>query len=445
MKKKLILSITMVLIIFTSLLPNFMPRVFAGSSLLPSPGIPIINTPSPNTPGTTTPGNTTPGTTTPGSNEQNPQTQGSNSQSEFGDRQSSNSAARTEYQDLTKSVKEAPQLVVDKDGYAEQFGSVNPKESAGMISLVVKFLIKLLFTPIPYALQFVMLIVSTPDNGKYLNGNPLEKSNMKEFYDEAKINWFTIQKAVFGKIPLFNVDFFQVETDGSDANSKLKSSIASWFKTMYIIAQALSLLVLIYTGIRMALATNPEQKANYKNMFKNWVTSFIILFLLRYGIVIILKVTNWLVSLVPESISEKNFETEIINKSLNIFDKYESAWSTLLYAITYVIIVGYEVYFFVKYFKRLLVMGFLVIIAPLITVTYAIDKADDGKAQAFETWRKMFISNALMQPVNALLYAIFVFSASEIALKAPLLAVFFFMGILKGEDVFNKLFNLQKT
>ena len=108
---------------------------------------------------------------------------------------------------------------------------------------------------------------------------------------------------------------------------------------MFRIAQVLSLLVLVYTGIRMALATNPEDKANFKKMFKNWVVSFAILFLLRYGIIIIFKISNWLVILVPESVSGKNFETDIINKSLNIFDVTESAWVTFLYAITYVIIV----------------------------------------------------------------------------------------------------------
>ena len=115
----------------------------------------------------------------------------------------------------------------------------------------------------------------------------------------------------------------------------------------------------------------------------------------------------------------------------------------MLYFITYVIIVGYEVYFFYRYFKRLLTMGFLVIIAPLITVTYAIDKAGDGKAQAYTAWTKLFLSNAFMQPVHALMYTIFVFSASAIALKAPMIAIVFFIGILKAEDVFNKLFGLS--
>ena len=126
-----------------------------------------------------------------------------------------------------------------------------------------------------------------------------------------------------------------------------------------------------------------------------------------------------------------------------MFETEESIWSILLYFITYVIIVGYEVYFFLKYFKRLLTMGFLVIIAPLITVTYPIDKANDGKAEAYVTWVKLFLSNAFMQAVHALMYTIFVFSASAIALKAPMIAIVFFIGVIKAEEVFNKLFGLS--
>ena len=389
MKKKLLLSIIIVLIVATSLLPNFMPKVFAGNTV-------------------------------------------------------SNVKNNMKHETAIDVMQAEPTIVTDNNGLLSSIGKTNQNESKGMVSLIVKFIIKAFAIPIPFAIQFIMILVATPENESYIKGSTSPNSDVQKWFENAKINWFTIQKAVFGKVPLFNVDFFDVQTSGSSVNSNFKTAIASWFKTTYTIAQVLSLIVLIYIGIRMAMATNPEEKVNYKKMLKNWITSFVILFLLRYVIVILLEIANWLLTLIPESISGKNFESEIINKMFRL-DDTESAWTTLIYALSYVIIVGYEVYFFIKYFKRILVMGFLVIVSPLITVTYAIDKADDGKAQAFETWRKMFISNTFMQPIHALLYTIFIYSASEIALKAPLIAVVFFMGILKGEDIFNKLFNLQKT
>ncbi len=428
MKKKIVLSIVIILILMNTLLPNFMPISLANNQIEQTQGTPTVESQQQ---GTTSTNNQV---TTDSGSSKKITTEGQKARTEI------------KHDGFTDTSGGKVESKTDsKTGTITQVGKTIMGEAADMASLIVKILIKAIITPIPYALQFIMLVTGTGDNESYLKGNPVANSNLQQWFDDAQINWFTIQKAVFGKVPLFNVDFFDVETNGSDVNSNVKSSIAVWYNTIFMIAQALSILVLLYIGIRMAMATNPEDRVNYKKMFKNWVVGFAMLFLLRYGIIIVLKISNWLITLIPESISGKNFETEIINKSLNVFDNNESAWTTLLYAITYAIIVGYEVYFFIKYFKRVLVMGFLIIIAPLITVTYAIDKADDGKAQAFETWRKMFISNALMQPVHALLYTIFIFSASNIALKAPMIAVVFFIGILKGEDIFNKLFNLQKT
>lgn len=413
MKKKLILSITIVLIIMNALLPNYINKTFATNA--------ITNQNATNT-----------------ENKDNNKNQTAKDKYD-------KVAAESHRQDAFEVLETQTTINTDKeDGTILGLGKWALGEASDMASMAVKILIKM-FCAIPYSLQFVMILLATPENESYVKGNPTANASFDKWIDDAQINWFTIQDAVFGKVPLFNVDFFDVTTDGSEPNSKLKSSVASWYRTCFVLAQVLSIVVLIYIGIRMAMATNPENKSNYRKMLKNWLVGFALLFLLHYGIVIILKLMNWIVSLIPESLSGKNFEAEIIEKSINIFDQTESAWTVLIYALTYVIIVGYEIYFFIKYFKRLLTMGFLVMIAPLITVTYAIDKAGDGRAQAFEAWRKMFISNAFMQPVHAFVYVIFMYSASEIATKAPMIAIVFFMGILKAEDIFNKLFKLEKT
>ena len=388
MKKKLILSIAIILIIINSLLPNYMPLSFAAVETT----------------------------------------------------QQYKDVVGESKGDTAGDVITTPPSSIDKDsdGTVTKVGKHKQDESSDLVSMIVKVIVKMICA-IPYAIQMIMVFVATPENESYTTGTVMTENND---IDDANINWFTIQDAVFGKVPLFNVDFFDVTTDGSSANSNLKTSVVSWYKTCLIIAQVLSIVTLIYIGIRMALATNPDDKSNYKKMLKDWLVGFAILFILHYGIIIILKVVNVLITFIPESISGKNFEKEIIEKSIDIMDGKQSAWGALLYAITYVIIVGYQIYFLIKYFKRLLTMGFLVMIAPLITVTYAIDKVGDGKAQAYETWKKMFISNAFMQPVHAFVYMIFIYSASEIATKAPMIALVFFIGILKAEDIFNKLFKL---
>ncbi len=62
-------------------------------------------------------------------------------------------------------------------------------------------------------------------------------------------------------------------------------------------------------------------------------------------------------------------------------------------------------------------MAFLTIIAPLVAITYPIDKINDGKAQAFDMWLKEYIFNLLIQPLHLLLYIILINSAMTFASK----------------------------
>ena len=116
-------------------------------------------------------------------------------------------------------------------------------------------------------------------------------------------------------------------------------------------------------------------------------------------------------------------------------------------------------------------VGFLIMIAPLITVTYAIDKAGDGKAQAFSIWIKEFAVNVLIQPLHALstsfigstnivgtpalfpptmsvkiwspISIVFVLSAGEIAKTSPIIAIAFIMCMGAVERMIKVVFSLK--
>ena len=74
------------------------------------------------------------------------------------------------------------------------------------------------------------------------------------------------------------------------------------------------------------------------------------------------------------------------------------------YAIIYIVLILYTVIFSFTYLRRVVYMAFLTIIAPLVAITYPIDKINDGKAQAFDMWLKEYIFNLLIQPLHLLLY-----------------------------------------
>ena len=68
-------------------------------------------------------------------------------------------------------------------------------------------------------------------------------------------------------------------------------------------------------------------------------------------------------------------------------------------------------------------LAFLTVIAPLITITYSIDKVKDSKSQAFDLWLKEYIYNVLVQPFDALLYIVIVSFAMNLMESNPIIAL----------------------
>ena len=90
-------------------------------------------------------------------------------------------------------------------------------------------------------------------------------------------------------------------------------------------------------------------------------------------------------------------------------------------------------------------MAFLTLIAPVITLTYPLDKIKDGKAQAFEVWLKEFIFNVLLQVVHLLLYHLLVTSAADLVTENKVYAVVAIGSLLPAEKFIRKLFGLESS
>ena len=95
------------------------------------------------------------------------------------------------------------------------------------------------------------------------------------------------------------------------------------------------------------------------------------------------------------------------------------------------------------YLKRFFAVAFLTVISPLITITYSIDKAGDGKAQAFSAWIQEYTVNMLIQPLQAFIYLIFAFSANEIAKASPIVGIIFLLSLTRAEKIVKTIFNLR--
>lgn len=213
---------------------------------------------------------------------------------------------------------------------------------------------------------------------------------------------FTI---LFNKLEVVSIDFFNFSASASFIN-EFRKNIAMWYYVLRFIATAILLAILVYIGIRMAISTVAEEKAKYKKMIVDWVTSIALLYLLHYIIVFVIEVNTALIDMLTAVADETDMGIIIAGLLTTAVSPVSGigGWAA---CILYVIFIWQTLKFFIMYAKRMITIGFLILISPLITITYSIDRAGDQKAQALNSWLKEFIYNVLIQPFHCILYLSF--------------------------------------
>ena len=259
----------------------------------------------------------------------------------------------------------------------------------------------------------------------------------------------------------------------------LQTTVASWYKTLRTLAIVALLTILVYVGIRIVLSSTAKDKAKYKQMIMDWLVALCLLFVMHYIMTFILYIGEQLTELCKESDIE-NVPIEVPSdikfkddKGVkNIFDenlisendtllwgtnfegmiRFEAglptadrAYKSFGFTVIYLVLVIYTCVFTFMYLKRVLWMAFLTMIAPLVAITYPIDKVNDGKAQAFNLWLKEYIFNALMQPIHYLIYTIIMGSAMVLIVDHPVYALVALGFMMPAEKFIKKMFGFEKA
>jgi hypothetical protein len=113
--------------------------------------------------------------------------------------------------------------------------------------------------------------------------------------------------------------------------------------------------------------------------------------------------------------------------------------------ICYLILVIFTVMFTFTYLKRVLYMAFLTLIAPLVALTYPIDKIGDGQAQGFNKWIKEYIFNLLIQPMHLILYYILISSVFSLAGTNVIYSIVALGFMIPAEKLLRSLFGFEKA
>lgn len=234
----------------------------------------------------------------------------------------------------------------------------------------------------------------------------------------------------FNEYPVLKINFFNVTEAGTDDTNfvyKFRSTVAYWFYALRTISSAILLVILIYVGIRMALSSIADDRAKYKKMLVDWVCSLLLIFLLQYMAIGIIYLNNSIVDALKTALADTGVVKDIM---LEFFTKSVAGAGITSLVATFVFcgITAQSAFYFIAYLKRVIKVGFLIIISPLISITYSIDKMGDGKAQALNNWLKEFIYTILIQPFHCIIYIAFINTAFKLVKETTLIDI----GSLKG-------------
>ncbi len=271
---------------------------------------------------------------------------------------------------------------------------------------------------------------------------------------------------------------------------QLQGIVSTWYFILRNMALLVLMLVLIYIGIRIVIGSTAGEKAKYKERLMDWLVALCLIFVMHYVMVFAIEIVDKIIDLIGTGSNGNKAYIQLTDKQeesakdiLKDWDTigggkgaidYEGeasgengalVWPTDLaglyriqsqlteegttkwagYSLCYVVLVLFTLFFAFTYAKRVLYMAFLTIIAPLVAMTYPIDKITDGKAQAFDAWLKEYIFNLMIQPLHLLLYTILVSSAYSLASESPLYALVALGFMTPAEKLMRRFFGFEKA
>lgn len=261
----------------------------------------------------------------------------------------------------------------------------------------------------------------------------------------------------FNKFTLTNINIFQTDDIESTSGGDLVYSIRETAAMLYYVVRAVSigilLIMLLLIGIKMALASLAEEKARIKTMFFDWLVSAGLVFLMHLIILAVITVNEFLVDLIAQVAEGADVSGMIDSLRSAAFSvNFLLGWgSTIAYSILTVQTMAFAVIYIVRLFKVI----FLIVLSPIMPLTYSIDKAKGGKAVSLNGWLREFVYNVFIQVIHCLIYVVIVavpmsaISSASIgsisSLTQPLILIIALMFVKKAEELLKSLFGFDKS
>ena len=265
----------------------------------------------------------------------------------------------------------------------------------------------------------------------------------------------------------YKYERIETKTPIEGAGTELKASsmqlqpiISKWYYALRNFSIVMILSVLVYIGIRIIISSSSEDRAKYKQHLLDWLVAICLLFFMHYIMSFAVTLTEEITKALDgslntayeitlgdqeEGIPVNLMENVRIELQLDQGSEDKNLMAGFSFTVIYLGLVMYTILFLFRYLKRLLMLTFLTIIAPLMAMTYPLDKMHDNNAQGFNSWLKEYIFNLLIQPVHLVLYTVLIGTAIEFATDNILYSLVAFGFILQAEKIMKKFFGFDKA
>lgn len=308
----------------------------------------------------------------------------------------------------------------------------------------------------------------------------------------------TVESIFFNQVPILDANFFNFETAGGyslrlkkEENSaidnilqngsnqddseqteetpidkenvvyQLRKNLATWYVLVRNLSIAVMLFILLYLGIRLAITSSSEKKANYKKLLVSWCIGLCVVFFIHLFMYMVFQINDilvgicdgWSKSAAHEEVSEL-LQKSASNQELNLYDAirikaYAFNWREgVPGTIIYIFLIYLLFRFLVIYLKRYFTIYILAISGSFMGVKYALEGIAGKKTGSLNKWLKDFSFNVLLQTVHAFLYVLFMavaLSVSQESLAGAVVGLVILNFMLKSDKIIVKIFGLDKA
>lgn len=217
---------------------------------------------------------------------------------------------------------------------------------------------------------------------------------------------------------------------GGELAGNLRAYISALYQVFRYVALIGFVVAIACIAVKMIFSSIGKQKQQYKEALKSWLIGLVLLVVGHWIMIYAIYFSDYLVDLlrnIKNSVLSTSGalltfagggEAQTLNGAFaNALGSSDSGglltlipgaqllgfvWA-ILAGIAIILFIGMNLKVFKIYFERVVIVGVLIVIFPLVTVFYAFEKAGLRKGtSSFQSWWRTFIDQVFIQPVHAL-------------------------------------------